>query len=180
MTPLALALLIGLVPQARSDAPPSVTRSRPPIPTFTPTPTPTPVPTAAPPPATAVPTPRLSAVARARTLNSAVLPAPRLVFPQLAHTRTAGVVSVNGWLTNVGGLPACAITMRVVVLGVLGETQRHVGSAEGAPGSPDLAPGHGSPFAFSVSIPKALDDDPKFQIGSVNASIVSYSGECRD
>jgi hypothetical protein len=124
-----------------------------------------------------VPTPRLAVIARNRTLATALLPAPRLVFPRLTHERTAGVVSINGWLTNEGGLPACAVTMRVVVLDKL---NKHVASAEGSPRSPDLAPGHSSPFEFSVSIPKALDDEPQFQIGSVSASIVSYSGSCRE
>lgn len=124
-----------------------------------------------------MPTPRLSAVAGNRAISSASLPAARLVFQQITHSRTAGVVSISGWLTNTGGLAACSLTMRVVVYD---QANRLVGSAEGAPRSPDLAPGHSSPFEFSVSIPKALDDDPKFQLGMIVPSIASYSGECRE
>ena len=177
MTALLLAILLAAGPQPRASSPPSALHPRPPIPTFTPTPTTTPTSTPVPLPPTAVPTPRLSVVARSRTINTSLLPAPRLVFQRLTHSRTPGVVSINGWLANTGGLAACSITMRIVVFDQIDSL---VGSAEGSPRSPDLAPGHSSPFAFSVSIPKALEENPKFQIGTVSPSIGSYSNECRE
>lgn len=177
MTPLPLVLLLALAPQASPGQAPQATPRRPPIPTFTPTPTATPTPTPVPPAATPVPTPRLASVASGRKLGSSAPAGARFAFPQPTWRRSAGVVSVNGWLTNAGGAAACDVTIRVSVVDARG---RLVGSATGPPRSPDLAPGHGSPWELSVAIPKALDDDPAFQIGSASASVVSYSGGCRD
>ena len=177
MTPLPLALLLALAPQVSpGPAPPSAPR-RPPIPTFTPTPTATPTPTPVPPRATPVPTPRLSSVARDRKLASSGPAGARFVFPQPTHRRWAGVVSVSGWLTNAGSAAACDVAIRVSVVDAKG---RLVGSATGPPRSPNLAPGHGSPWELSVPVPKPFEDDPDFRIGSASASVVSYSGDCRE
>lgn len=173
---LFLAVLLAAGPHALPASPPVVTGPRPPIPTFTPTPTATPTATPRPPRPTPVPTASLSAVARNRPLNTALPPGARLVFQHLVHSRTADAVSISGWLTNTGGQAACSVTMRVVVFD---KNNKFVGSAEGSPRSASLAPTHGSPFEFSVPVPKPLSEDSEFEVGTVSPSITSYSNDCR-